>query len=527
MPSQTYETLDKAWQSTCKVLFGSEIGELDGYADWLWELMEPMHVKKSALSGRDVSYSLPDYCRDARFISFDEVDYGKKFEPLNINEIKDIDSIAEALQERFLYVGNIILANSKDVDRSTNIQNSFHIYHSNYIYDSQYVAYSSYNRWSKYIFGVINDVESDFLIRGFDTLKESRCLEIWRCYNSSDVYYSFGVEGSQDALFSFNIENKRHVIGNIELQKEKYKALKAKLVEEIRAELESKKALPSLIELVSGKPIPAIPKKIETDESRGEEDRRPIEEAFRKTTEIVLGRERRDMDRYEKWLMRHIPPLKTAKSAATGKPVYYGTVMSWSELPKVKERLVKEKESKVLGGLLKLGPDEIESLDSIKGSLWKIAFLTPEGTVGENRNIIQVPLVNQSVNCYKGLVYSFNENAAFCFWPRNSKYMLGSALTFSSQFCINAYYSLNLSRAFECDNCSNSSDIYFSHNCENAREAMFCFNAKNLSHAIGSAQMPPDKYKSVKTGLLNQIADEIERTGGLRHDIYNVGCVKG
>ena len=74
------------------------------------------------------------------------------------------------------------------------------------------------------------------------------------------------------------------------------------------------------------------------------------------------------------------------------------------------------------------------------------------------------------------------------------------------------------------ESCSNSSDLYFSHNCEALQDAMFCFNSKNLKHAIGNSPLPPDRYKSLKSALISQIADELEKTKSLRWDIYNIGC---
>ncbi|MFH1221763.1 MAG: hypothetical protein V1492_01625 [Candidatus Micrarchaeota archaeon] len=522
MATETYETLNKAWKTTAKVILGEEIGDLEGYSKWLWQHMEPFSVKKSAVSRKDVYLAVPYYCQDAKFISLEEIDFGKKFEPLNINEVKDIDSIAQALQERFVYTGNIILANSKNVARSTNIQNSFHVYHSNFVFDSEYVAYSSYTRYSKYIFSVNNDDESNFLIKGFDSFMQARCLETWGCYSSSDCYYCSRVEGSQNALFSFNLRNRHNIIGNRELEKSKFAQLKAKLVQEIRDELKRKKLLPSLMELVAGQKKALTKEKIETSEGRGPEDKRPIEEAFVKTTKVLLGKELQDMDKYEKWLMRHVPGVETVKSVATGKPTYFVLITPYNVLPR--DRLVKENECKRLGELLSLEQQDIESFDSIKKTLWKIAFFTSEATVGDTRNIIDIPLVNQSLNCYKGALFSYDEYAGFSFWPRNSKYVFGCDLAFSSQFCIHAYYSLNLSRAFEVDSCSNSSDIYFSHNCENVHESMFCFNEKNLRHAIGNAPLEIGKYRSIKQALLAQISDTLEKKKELKLDVYNIGC---
>lgn len=105
--------LDKAWKSTMKVLLGAEVEGIDSYAEWLSEGQVPLKNKKSAKSNKDVYCAVSDYSDSAKFLSFDEIDYGKKFDPLNINEVKDIDSILQALEERIYYCGNVVLANSK------------------------------------------------------------------------------------------------------------------------------------------------------------------------------------------------------------------------------------------------------------------------------------------------------------------------------------------------------------------------------------------------------------------------------
>jgi hypothetical protein len=522
MAPQTYETLNKAWKSTCRTVLGDEIGELSDYEEWLAEHMDQFNVRKSSVTGADVYCAVPFYCENGKFVSLEEVDFNRKFEPLNINEIKDIDSIAQAIRERFLYTGNIVLGNSKNVGESSNIQNCFHVLHSNFASDSEYLAYCSNVRRDKYCFGVKTDVDSSHVIRGFEGHKNSRCFEEWLCITNSDVYCSFGVWNSQDMMFSFNLENKSFHIGNIELPKEKYLSIKSKLLEDIRAELIKNKSFPSLMKMITENPrLPQLKDIPDVGDDFEHGDKEPIEQAFTKTTKIILGQELYGIDLYEKWLMKHIPKVDSLKSVISNKHIYKGQNTPFYAFPKSK--LVKEREAKALGEVLKLEETEIGSVSNIKKSLWKIALLFSEGYLGEKRNVFGVPLFNTCVNCYKGPLFGYNENCAFCYWSREAKNMFGSAQAHNSDFCINAYYSGNLSRAFEVDGCSNCSDIYFSHNCENVKDSMFCFNGKNLRNAIGNAQYAHDEYKTVKSSILEQIFSEIENKKELKWSIYNIG----
>jgi hypothetical protein len=324
-------------------------------------------------------------------------------------------------------------------------------------------------------------------------------------------------------MFSFNLENKRYHIGNIELPKEKYFSIKTKLLEEIRDELMKNKSLPSLMEIIMENPkLPELTEVPDVGEDFESGDKMPIDFAFRRTSKIILGKELIGIDAYENWLMRYIPKVESLKSVISGKPFYRGLNTPFYSFPK--ERIVKEREAKELGKILRLEHKDIESLENIKKSIWKIALLFSEGYLGEKRNVFGSPLFNTCVNCYKGPLFGYNENAAFCYWSRESKNVFGSAQAHKSDFCINSYYSSNLSRAFEVDGCSNSSDIYFSHNCENVKDSMFCFNAKNLRNAIGNAQYDAEEYKKTKGAILEQIVEELEKKKDLKWNVYNIGC---
>lgn len=521
MKLETYSEVNKAWKSTCKVLFGEEIGDLQEYEEWLAEAMQPVLKRKSYVSGNGVYCAATQYPENANFIGLDEIPLEKKPEALNINEIKDIDSIVEALNERFSYCGNIVLANSKFVEKSSDIQNSFYIYNSNFVYEGKNIAFSSYSRGSEQLFAVISDVFSNNCIRVFETHKQSRCFEAWKCYDSSDCYYSSCVEGSQEVLFSFNLKNKRYTIGNIELPKDKYYELKGKLIAEMREELKKNKKLPSLMELVDSSAKLMKLDNVEFQHESKEENIEPIEQGFRKTTKIVLGKELYDFRSYEKWLRNHVPSVDKGKSVVSGKPVYISGISPYNLF--LKNRLVRQDECWEIGECTKLEDGDITSFQKIKDSIGKIGFLNPEALVGTKRNTIMTPAVNSSVDCYYCPIASHNEKVAYSYWPRNSKYIYGSNLAFLSNFCINSHYSMKLCRTLEVDSSSNCSDLYFSHHCENVRDAMFCFNVKNLKNAIGNVELGMDDYRKIKKNLLGQIANELEEKKDFKWNIFNLG----
>ncbi|MBU0586625.1 hypothetical protein KJ780_03865, partial [Candidatus Micrarchaeota archaeon] len=110
--------IKEAWNSTCKILLGEEIGDLEKYEKYLMQYIKPLGKEKSFLSEKHVLISENTFCKNSKFISNDEREKAQKLlkeTQLDINQVKDIDSIIQALQEAFFYSGNVILGNSHDV----------------------------------------------------------------------------------------------------------------------------------------------------------------------------------------------------------------------------------------------------------------------------------------------------------------------------------------------------------------------------------------------------------------------------
>ncbi|MCL6089032.1 MAG: hypothetical protein M1530_02605, partial [Candidatus Marsarchaeota archaeon] len=106
-------------------------------------------------------------------------------------------------------------------------------------------------RLSENIFGTNEGGETGFCMRCGIVYRNSRSFELWIGGNTSDSYYSYGLEGCKDCMFCFNLVGRSNSIGNLALPRDKYSELKSKLLSELRAELREKRKLPSLIELIS------------------------------------------------------------------------------------------------------------------------------------------------------------------------------------------------------------------------------------------------------------------------------------
>lgn len=513
-----YLELNKAWKNTCRILFGQEIGELRDFEPYLKEHLPPIEKRNSYLSEKTVSFAMDDYCKRGRFISLDEI-REKTIEPLSINEVKDIDTIARVISEKWEYAGDKILGNSNSVESSDLVMDSQNVVDSSNITESSNVFASSLVRHhSKNTFGCIWFANGEFVIKAGLALEIRRCFESYEITKSSDLYLSHNCHGCQDLMFCFHQHNKRNRIGNLELPKEKYTEIKRKLLGEMADELKKHRRFTSIFELVPNEKPKGI--KISVIPERWTEEMKPIEKAFSSTFKILFKKEAEGVRQYGDWLSRHLPYIGETISP-------FGIKTHKTNFPVLSlypnERVVSEIESLELAKL-HLNEEDITSLAKIKSQLAKIGFFAVETRTGENSNVIESPIMYSSSNLYKVLQASSSENCAFDTMVLASKYVFGCYRIISSEFCINCHNSMYMKRCFEMDASTNCSDAYFCHDCEGLSEAMFCFNTKAKRHAIGNAELSPDGYRKIKDVLIQQMANELEKKKNFKWDIYNIGC---
>lgn len=529
MPSASYETVNKAWKSTCKVLLREEVGELSDFYEWLEEYSGVPRFEKSFISGKEVELASKDYLPGQKFASFDEIAFGKKFQPLSINQVKDIDSIIEAMHERIFYTGNIILGNSSGVEKSSSVVDSHFVHRSNYISDSKYVACSPQGRLIEYCFGFMFGGESSHAIRsGGGNLV--RCMETIHCQSVSDCYYVTNSQSVREAMFCFGIKSNNYVIGNLSLPKEKYLAIKSKLLPEMASTLRKEKKLFTLYKLVE-QAAKHEPSKINlpSNFSDGKPFKKDsIENSFSSTSQLLLGRKLSEVDAYSAFLNQHVPTNAFVKSPLSQRKITLGGFRTWLlSRYKLEGRLVDQDE------LFEVGKTSITgetvksisfSLDELSTLLSPIAYAALDNQFGYVQNTKYAATTINCIDCYQGSAFVKCKKCAYSYWPRESEHIFGSSMMWASSFCMKCFNSKKLTRAFYSDNCDSCADIYYSHNCENVQDSMFCFNVKNLSHAIGNAPMPLEQYKGIKAAIVGQIADELEKKKDLKWDIFSLGA---
>ena len=251
--SETLKVLDQRWRSTCKSILGQQVGGQQEFEGWLNERLEPGSVHNSILSSKDITSSPTDYCKGAKWISYDEIDFAKKFSPLNINEIKDIDSLINATRERYVYSSNKILGKFENVSASDVIIDSINIVGSANLSKCKNAAFCFLARESQNVFGCASFGFDTNVIRSCYHKNNARTFECAVEEYLSDSLFCYNVFNSSDCIFCFNLKNKKNMVANIQLTKEQYSSKKADLIEQITSELESKGRLDFSIMGLSGR----------------------------------------------------------------------------------------------------------------------------------------------------------------------------------------------------------------------------------------------------------------------------------
>src|SRR3989338_647879 len=249
----TYDILNGAWKATSKILFGEELGELREF-DSYFRNAAIGKTATSLFSGLQVWVASEQYSDKAKFFDYsNELDQYNRLisQSIDINNIKDIDSIIQSIGEKFVYAGNKILGNSKNIENSDAVVDSTAVLNSSIVEKSKYVAYGYLVRESENYFASMSSGQSSHIVRCFYNNTLRRCFEVSTSIGSSDCYFSYNLLNCTDCIFTFNSRAKRYTIANTQLTKDSYSKLKTKLIAEVADELKRKKKFDfSIIEIM-------------------------------------------------------------------------------------------------------------------------------------------------------------------------------------------------------------------------------------------------------------------------------------
>ncbi|VVB56659.1 Uncharacterised protein [uncultured archaeon] len=515
------DELNRSFQTTYQLIFGRESKHsLEGLQDYMLQYHYPTSRRASALSGKTVAIAAERYAPNARFISQDEIDFSKKGAPLSINDIKDIDSLYFTLSERFYYAGNKMFGNTQEAEYSDNCTDSFKVENSHSVVQSKNVAYSSYVRdASEHVFGSGVFIRSKFLIKVLGAADLVRSFETYFSTNNSDLFFCFFCHGCAHTMFSFNQRSKRYCIGNRELPKDQYFALRAKLVAEAADYIDQHQKFYSIFDYAppaSGAMAGlSAPQKAPLPFSLS-----PMDDAFKLTTKLVLGKEFGPLSKFEKFLSHHVASVQSA-SSPFGNEVPYSEYFWARHAPKT--RLINQEEAYVLGQQV-LQCDERTALSDLARRMSSIAFYCADFNEGDNVNFALTPTRYFCADVYHIADATYTKKSAYCTHATRCEAVFGCGILITNcKFCIRCHDCMDCTASMDLDSCKSCSNSMFCHNCENLENCMFCFNTKSLRYAIGNVEVGREKFMQIKQMVQAELVRQLEKEGDIKLDVCALG----
>ncbi|GEM_PF-986998 len=251
--------------------------------------------------------------------------------------------------------------------------------------------------------------------------------------------------------------------------------------------------------LVAQKSLP-----LHSTDCMAKELERIIDKSFRAACRVLFKEEIGPLADFEQYLLRYAYCISEAKSAISGKPVYF----SAEYRPEAK--FVSFDEQEKLRNA-KIGANDIKDIDSLFRASEEIAYYCGNKAFGNSQQNSGFDNIFDSSFVYKSHEVMKGEHIALSNLIINSKYLFGCSSVGDSLFCVNTSEQSWLTRAFECGMTYFSSDLYYCYYLKHCQNCMFSFNLISKRDCIGNNQLTHEKYELMKTDLVRQIVDVLRQ----------------
>lgn len=245
-----------------------------------------------------------------------------------------------------------------------------------------------------------------------------------------------------------------------------------------------------------------------------------VGEAFGLTTRLLFGKPLLPLSRYEEWLRGRVPSGKVVEPAVGKESVYLPDYGFFRSLPL--ERVVSFEASEQVSQKSAGGIGEDATLASIASDLKNFAYFVPTFVEGMNADVRDTAVYLSCMSVRDSFDPFTTKKSAYVFSVMDSECLFGAYRTTKSAFLIHCYNCVGVKRCFEMDSAINCADSYFCHNVEDLEHCMFCFNTKAKRYAVGNLEVGRKKYEDVTGFVLERILNELEATGVLSFDIYDI-----
>jgi hypothetical protein len=240
---QDMARIEHEFSQTSNLILGTRLEGIDKYSAWLSHNIYAVKKAKSAISGGEIYTSkllFSELAPKDRLIGAAEApDAGAQL------MLPAEEAVALSLANVRGVIGKIaffccerkIGTNTNNIDVPIQI-NSSNCYSVSNIPFGKDCAFCTWPRNSEHCYGSARVFECSFIIRCFNSLKLSRCLEMDCCRECSGSYFCHNCENVHDSMLCFNAKNLKYAIGNAEVGKEAFERAKKMLLAEITSSLE-------------------------------------------------------------------------------------------------------------------------------------------------------------------------------------------------------------------------------------------------------------------------------------------------
>lgn len=231
-----------------------------------------------------------------------------------------------------------------------------------------------------------------------------------------------------------------------------------------------------------------------------------LDRRWRNCCKVLFKEDIGPLSDYAGWLTKNNEPVVHRKSSVSGKDVTYAIGAypegaKWIGLEEID--LHRKFEPLSIG--------ETKDIESIAAAIQDRLFYTGDIVLGNSGFVQKSSSISDSFYMHETGKLGDSKYVAYSTVGRLNEDCFGCNGIGESQFCVKSYETFREKRCFEFWMGQNSSDCYYTHNMASCADCMFSFNLKNKRHAIGNLELEPGKYRSIKQGLLAQIADELKR----------------
>ncbi|MCX6770553.1 MAG: hypothetical protein NTX79_00705 [Candidatus Micrarchaeota archaeon] len=229
-----------------------------------------------------------------------------------------------------------------------------------------------------------------------------------------------------------------------------------------------------------------------------------LDKRWRQTCSVVLKGEVGPLPDFEQWLSERADPIYHAQSSLSGKEVSFSSSSYCEGSKRVALGEVSFEKKQAA-----LPVDDLKDIDSLISSLQERFSYAGDIVLGNCSSVERSTNVSDSHFIYGSSRIGDSKYIAYSSMARLCDHVFGTAAPGESSFLIRCNDTYRLSRALELWMTSNSNDCYYVFALNNCTDCMFSFNLRGKHHCIGNAELPRDKYLSLKESLLEQMRGEL------------------